>query len=147
MVPGDTSRIYALFDYGLTIHQPYYDIARNNRLSLRGKQLKSVRSSTIELSFANSKELHGMRYARYRGALKVMRQVLTTTIIQNLLRLANLESAKKMGWFLTYEPIIKNSKNLSRKKTRILERITDERLFKQTEPQIIDLTMICGFSI
>lgn len=91
----------------ISIHQPYYDIARNNRLSPRGKQLKPVRSSTIELSFANSKELHGMRYARYRGALKVMRQVLTTAIVQNLLRFANLESAKKMGWFLTYEPIIK----------------------------------------
>lgn len=48
-----------------------------------------------------------MRYARYRGTLKVMRQVLTTTIVQNLLRFVNLESAKKMGWFLTYEPIIK----------------------------------------
>ncbi|MGD6874240.1 transposase [Sutcliffiella horikoshii] len=55
----------------MSIHRRIYDQLHEQRLSYRGKILKSVRPSTIELSFAHSKELHGLRYARYRGAQKV----------------------------------------------------------------------------
>ncbi|MFB7142754.1 transposase [Gottfriedia sp. NPDC056225] len=50
----------------ISVNQPIYDKLREQRLSTRGKILKSVRPSTVELSFAQSKELHGLRYARYR---------------------------------------------------------------------------------
>ncbi|PET94832.1 hypothetical protein CN941_26335 [Bacillus cereus] len=51
---------------------------------MRWKILRSVHPSTVELSFAHSKELHVLRYARYRGVQKVKAQVLMTAIIQNL---------------------------------------------------------------
>ncbi|WP_046128585.1 transposase, partial [Bacillus thermotolerans] len=78
-----------------------YNELRQQRLSLRGKILRSVRPSTVELSFAHSKELHGLRYARYRGVQKVKTQVLMTGIIQNLKKWAKLRSLQKIGLHLT----------------------------------------------
>lgn len=89
----------------LSIHQKVYDQLREQRLSIRGKILRSVRPSTVELSFAHSKELHGLRYARYRGVQKVKTQVLMTTIIQNLKKWTKLRSLKQVGLHLTYEII------------------------------------------
>ena len=85
----------------LSIHQETYNELRQQRLSLRGKILRSVRPSTVELSFAHSKELHGLRYARYRGVQKVKTQVLMTGIIQNLKKWAKLRSLQKNGLHLT----------------------------------------------
>ncbi|MED4589869.1 transposase [Priestia flexa] len=89
----------------ISIHQEIYDQFREQRLSSRGKILRSVRPSTVELSFAHSKELHGLRYARYRGVQKVKRQVLMTAIIQNLKKWTKLRSLKQIGLHLTYEII------------------------------------------
>jgi IS5 family transposase len=89
----------------ISIHQEIYDQLREQRLSYRGKILRSVRPSTVELSFAHSKELHGLRYARYRGVQKVKRQVLMTAIIQNLKKWTKLRSLKQIGLHLTYEII------------------------------------------
>ncbi|MFV0305274.1 MAG: transposase, partial [Moheibacter sp.] len=58
---------------------------------------------TVELSFAQSKELHGLRYARYRGVQKVKTQVLLTAIIQNLIKWTNLLSLQDVGLYLTYQ--------------------------------------------
>jgi hypothetical protein len=44
---------------------------RDNRLSAQGKELDPRRKETIERSFADAKELHGMRYARMRGLPRV----------------------------------------------------------------------------
>ncbi|MBZ5752190.1 IS1182 family transposase [Metabacillus rhizolycopersici] len=89
----------------ISIHQEIYDQLREQRLSSRGKILRSVRPSTVELSFAHCKELHGLRYARYRGVQKVKRQVLMTAIIQNLKKWTKLRSLKQIGLHLTYEII------------------------------------------
>ena len=89
----------------ISIHQSIYDQLHEQRLSHRGRILKSVRPSTIELSFAHSKELHGLRYARYRGAPKVKTQVLMTAIIQNLKKWTKLRSLQKIGLHLTYKII------------------------------------------
>ncbi|MGN7479844.1 transposase [Solibacillus silvestris] len=72
----------------ISIHQPTYDRLREMRLSWIGKILRIVRPQTIELSFAQSKENHGLRYTRYRCLQKVETQVLMTGIIQNLKRWA-----------------------------------------------------------
>lgn len=48
------------------IWEKYKDIARKNKLTAIGKKLYKVRYSTIERRFANAKELHGYRYARFR---------------------------------------------------------------------------------
>nr|WP_203362940.1 transposase [Bacillus sp. REN10] len=74
-------------------------------MSPRGKILRSVRPSTVERSFAHSKELHGLRYARYRGVQKVKTQVLMTAIIQNLKKWAKLRSLKQVGLHLTHQII------------------------------------------
>lgn len=89
----------------ISIHQSTYDRLREMRLSSRGKILKLVRPQTIELSFAHSKEYHGLRYARYRGIPKVKTQVLMTAIIQNLKKWAKLRSLQQVGLHLTYKII------------------------------------------
>ena len=89
----------------ISIHQEVYDKLHEQRLSYRGKILKLVRPATIELSFAHSKELHGLRYARYRGVSKVMTQVLMTAIIQNLKKWTKLRSLQNIGLHLTYKII------------------------------------------
>src|SRR5690606_28589602 len=72
--------------------------ARQNRLSERGKQLYKRRSQTIERSFADAKELHGLRYARYRGLAKVREQCLLIAVAQNIKKngLAPLEERKRL---------------------------------------------------
>jgi len=63
---------------------------RQNRLTPEGKDFYARRKETIERSFADAKELHGMRYARMRGLHKVREQCLMTAMAQNLKKLANL---------------------------------------------------------
>ena len=89
----------------LSIHQKTYDRLREMRLSWKGKILKTVRPQTIELSFAHSKEYHGLRYARYRGMPKVKTQVLMIALIQNFKKWTKLRSLKQVGLHLTYKII------------------------------------------
>ena len=75
---------------------------RKNRLSERGKQLYKRRGETIERSFADAKELHGLRYSRYRGLAKVREQCLLTAVAQNVKKMALLLSKRGKGsvlWF------------------------------------------------
>lgn len=62
---------------------------RQNRLSERGKALYKRRKETIERSFADAKELHGLRYARYRGRAKVTEQCLLIAACMNMKKIAN----------------------------------------------------------
>jgi len=61
---------------------------RENRLSPWGKELYQKRKETVERSFADAKELHGMRYARMRGLPRVREQCLLTAAAQNIKKLA-----------------------------------------------------------
>jgi hypothetical protein len=61
---------------------------RNNRLSDIGKELYRKRKEHIERSFADSKQLHGLRYCHLRGALGVQEQVLLTAACQNMKKIA-----------------------------------------------------------
>jgi transposase len=61
---------------------------RLNRLSKSGKALYKFRKEKIERSFADSKELHGLRYCRLRGKQKVSEQVLLTAACQNIKKIA-----------------------------------------------------------
>jgi Transposase and inactivated derivatives len=67
---------------------------RLNRLSRSGKYLYRLRYQTIERSFADAKELHGLRYCRFRGRRSVQEQVLMTATVQNIKKIA-LHLAKK----------------------------------------------------
>ena len=54
----------------------------------KGKQIYQRRKETVERSFADSKELHGLRYCRMRGLSKVAEQCLLTAAVQNMKKIA-----------------------------------------------------------
>lgn len=59
-----------------------------NRLSEQGKALYARRKETVERSFADSKELHGHRYARMRGLSKAREQCLLCAAVANMKKIA-----------------------------------------------------------
>ena len=59
-----------------------------------GKKIYKRRKETIERSFADSKELHGLRYCRMRGLAKVEEQCLLTAAVQNMKKIANILASK-----------------------------------------------------
>ncbi|MFH1852138.1 MAG: IS1182 family transposase [Candidatus Neomarinimicrobiota bacterium] len=61
----------------------------SHRLTERGKKLYKRRKETVERSFADSKQLHGHRYARMRGLLKVQEQSLLCAACQNMKKIAS----------------------------------------------------------
>jgi hypothetical protein len=61
-----------------------------NRLTNKGKELYKRRKETVERSFADAKELHGHRYARFRGLAKVKAQALLAAACQNMKKMARL---------------------------------------------------------
>lgn len=61
-----------------------------HRLEDKGKRLYARRKETVERSFADAKELHGHRYARYRGLAKVKGQCLLAAACQNMKKIARL---------------------------------------------------------
>ncbi|MBE2920254.1 IS1182 family transposase, partial [Anoxybacillus flavithermus] len=71
-------------------------------LSEKGKVFRLVRPATIERSFAESKELHGLRFARYRGVPYVQIRFWITAMIQNLKKWTKLRSLQSHGIDLSY---------------------------------------------
>jgi len=76
------------------IWEEHIEWIRENRLSEAGKKLYARRKETIERSFADSKELHGLRYCRMRGIEKVKEQCLLTAASQNMKKIAMMLSRK-----------------------------------------------------
>ncbi|EBE0837637.1 IS1182 family transposase [Salmonella enterica] len=60
------------------------------RLTKWGKKVYARRKETVERSFADAKQHHGHRYARFRGLLKVQMQCLLAATAQNLKKMALL---------------------------------------------------------
>lgn len=58
----------------------------------KGKYIYKRRKETIERSFADSKNLHGLRYCRMRGLSKVSEQCLLTAACQNMKKIARVLS-------------------------------------------------------
>ncbi|WP_152614134.1 transposase, partial [Bacillus subtilis] len=61
---------------------------KQNRLSVSEKTLYKKRKEKIERSFADSKQLHGLRYCRLRGKRNVSEQVILTAVCQNMKKIA-----------------------------------------------------------
>jgi hypothetical protein len=61
-----------------------------HRLTPWGKAIYKRRKETVERSFADAKELHGHRYARFRSLAKVTFQCLIAAASQNIKKIANL---------------------------------------------------------
>lgn len=55
-----------------------------------GKRIYKRRKETIERAFADLKELHGFRYARFRGIEKMQEQCLMTAAAYNIKKIANI---------------------------------------------------------
>ncbi len=53
----------------------------------KGKRIYSWRKQTIERSFAEAKENHGLRYARMLGIQNMREQCFLTAAVQNMKRL------------------------------------------------------------
>lgn len=62
----------------------------SHRLSEAGRLIYARRKETVERSFADAKQLHGYRYARFRGKEKVAAQCLMTAAAQNIKKIALL---------------------------------------------------------
>jgi len=56
--------------------------------SSRGKRIYTWRKETIERSFAEAKENHGLRFARMLGIQNMREQCFLTAAVQNMKRLA-----------------------------------------------------------
>ena len=59
-----------------------------HRLTAPGKAIYKRRKETVERSFADAKQLHGYRYARFKGLSKVTEQCLMTAAAQNMKKIA-----------------------------------------------------------
>ncbi|WP_430482124.1 IS1182 family transposase [Rossellomorea marisflavi] len=70
------------------IWEDHKEKVRLNRLSKSGKELYKYRKEKIERSFADSKQLHGLRYCRLRGIRNASEQVLLTAACQNMKKIA-----------------------------------------------------------
>nr|WGD84077.1 IS1182 family transposase [Bacillus subtilis] len=70
------------------VWEDHKEKVRQNRLSVSGKNLYKKREEKIERSFADSKQLHGLRYCRLRGKRNVSEQVLLTAACQNMKKIA-----------------------------------------------------------
>lgn len=61
-----------------------------HRLTPEGKRYYARRKETVERSFADAKQLHGHRYARFRGLSRVQAQCLLAAACQNMKKIALL---------------------------------------------------------
>lgn len=59
-----------------------------HRLTEKGKAIYARRKETVERSFADAKQLHGYRYAKFRGLNKVQAQCLMAAAAQNMKKIA-----------------------------------------------------------
>ena len=84
------------------VWQRYREHIRENILTPLGKYLRQKRRETVERSFADAKELHGLRYARYRGLKNVTEQCLMTAIAMNIKKMARHLCSFVISWLKRY---------------------------------------------
>ncbi|WP_225319057.1 IS1182 family transposase [Cellvibrio sp. KY-GH-1] len=72
------------------VWQDSVERADARRLTEQGKRIYQRRKETVERSFADAKQLHGHRYARYRGLRRVSGQCLLAAACQNMKKIALL---------------------------------------------------------
>jgi transposase len=70
------------------VWQEYKEEVNAHRYEDIGKAIYKRRKETVERSFADGKELHGHRYARFRGRAKVQMQCLLSSACQNMKKIA-----------------------------------------------------------
>jgi transposase len=78
------------------IWQEHKDTVNSHRYTEQGKKIYQRRKETVERSFADSKQLHGHRYARLRGIGKVFEQCLLCAAVQNMKKIALVVDRKDL---------------------------------------------------
>ena len=81
------------------VWQEYMDRVSEHRHEARGRSIYPRRKETVERSFADSKQLHGHRYARMRGLAQVREQCLLAAACQNMKKIALILSRKGKSIF------------------------------------------------
>lgn len=82
------------------VWEKYKDKVKSFMKTDKGKLIYKKRKETIERSFADSKELHGLRYCRLRGLEGVSEQCLLTAAVQNIKRIAKVLARQSLTIFL-----------------------------------------------
>lgn len=78
------------------VWQDARDRTDSHRLTEWGKRIYKRRKETVERSFADAKQLHGHRYARFRGLTAVKAQCLLAAAAQNIKKIAMAVTAQTM---------------------------------------------------
>lgn len=78
------------------IWQEHKETVNSHRYTEEGKKIYKRRKETVERSFADSKQLHGHRYARLRGIGKVFEQCLLCAAVQNMKKIALVVDRKDL---------------------------------------------------
>lgn len=74
------------------VWEEYKDINVSFIKTNKGRSIYKRRKETIERSFADSKNWHGLRYCRMRGIKNVSEQCLLTAAVQNMKKIARVLS-------------------------------------------------------
>jgi Transposase DDE domain len=72
------------------VWQEFKELINAHRLQDKGKKIYARRKETVERSFADAKQLHGYRYAKYRGLAKVNAQALHIAACHNMKKMVRL---------------------------------------------------------
>ena len=70
------------------VWQDHRDTLDAHRLTDWGRKTYGRRKETVERSFADAKQLHGHRYARFRGQIRMKEQCLLAATAQNMKKIA-----------------------------------------------------------
>lgn len=70
------------------VWEEHKEAVREHRFETHGKALYKRRKETVERSFADAKQLHGHRYARYRGIHRVREHCWLAAACQNMKKIA-----------------------------------------------------------
>jgi len=100
------------------IWQDQKEMINSNRLTEQGKEIYRRRKETVERSFADSKQLHGHRYARLRGRGKVFEQCLLCAAVQNMKKIALVVDRDELLRLLKLLQLIWSPRKLYRKISR-----------------------------
>lgn len=94
-----------------------------HRLTDYGKAIYKRRKETVERTFADSKQLHGHRYARRRGLKKVQEQALLCAACQNMKKIALIltKQTQKPHFRLFYSVINRYAIHINVIKMKIIQ--------------------------
>lgn len=79
------------------VYDEYKEEVREALKEEKGKNLYDRRKETVERVFADAKELHGFRYAHFRGLEKVQTEAYLVAIAQNIKKMAIVLDERNQG--------------------------------------------------